>query len=640
MQANVKTLMSIFRLTVLTLLVLLHLPLETSAQEVIKYYHSEIEVLESSELIITETISVVATGAQIKRGIYRDFPTRYETTEGLKVSVGFDVLEVKRDGKKEPWHVKSHLNGKRVYVGDADIRIPPGSYTYELKYKTNQQVGFFDTHDQLFFNAIGHGWVFPIKEGMATVSLPSSVPTSEVVGKAYTGRQGSKASDYQLSKLPGGQLQFKTIKQLPPKNGLTIVVDWPKGHVFKPSLLKRIGYFVTGNPALVSAAFLFTSMFGFFFYSMKKVGLDPERGTIIPQYEAPDNLSPQEIVYLKNMGFKMSAFAAALLNMAYKGALKLELVNKTWPLQDEFYASDAKKELADDLGEKEILSALGIGKASFKFSNTKHKKISKAKDRLKDALKDKFDNKTFFKNSGYWFALFGLGVPTIFLSLIAMATVNSTTIFITIFTFVGLITIWPVLRRRLPDSSSFDRGPIAISIPFLIIGLGSTLLFLFDLINGVDALAVAIVGFTVSLLYQAKHLLKAPSKEGQKLRDKILGYKMYLETAESDRLQKIEPKDFTKELYEKHLPYAVALGVEQEWTENFLDALSKQGLDSTNIAPSWFTGSNNFSSPGSFSQAVGAGLATAIAASATAPGSSGSGGFSGGGGGGGGGGGW
>jgi len=118
---------------------------------------------------------------------------------------------------------------------------------------------------------------------------------------------------------------------------------------------------------------------------------------------------------------------------------------------------------------------------------------------------------------------------------------------------------------------------------------------------------------------------------------------MYLETAESDRLQKIEPKEFTKELYERHLPYAYALGVEQEWTEHFSEALNIQGLDSDNVAPSYLKGADRFGSSSNFSQAVGAGLATAIAASAIAPGSSsgsGGGGSSGGGGGGGGGGGW
>ena len=111
----------------------------------------------------------------------------------------------------------------------------------------------------------------------------------------------------------------------------------------------------------------------------------------------------------------------------------------------------------------------------------------------------------------------------------------------------------------------------------------------------------------------------------------------------------LNPPDRTPELFERHLPYALALGVEQQWTEGFADVLSKASQDpnarSTTYRPRWYSGSDFGSNFGSMTSSLSSGLSSAISSASTAPGSSGGsgssgGGSSGGGGGGGGGGGW
>jgi uncharacterized membrane protein len=104
------------------------------------------------------------------------------------------------------------------------------------------------------------------------------------------------------------------------------------------------------------------------------------------------------------------------------------------------------------------------------------------------------------------------------------------------------------------------------------------------------------------------------------------------------------------------LPYAVALDVETEWTEQFDEVLAQSAIstDGTKVSsyqPVWYHG-NDWSTfgKGAALGAVGTALGSAFAQAATSPASrssgsggsgfSSSGGFSGGGGGGGGGGGW
>lgn len=125
--------------------------------------------------------------------------------------------------------------------------------------------------------------------------------------------------------------------------------------------------------------------------------------------------------------------------------------------------------------------------------------------------------------------------------------------------------------------------------------------------------------------------------------DQIEGFRMYIQTAEGDRLSQQPAPQKTPELFEKLLPYAIALGVENAWAEQFTDVLQAavQG-DGAGYRPRWYHGTawDEIGSTG-FASAFGSSLAGAVAASATAPGpSSGGGGGGSSGGGGGGGGGW
>ncbi len=139
-------------------------------------------------------------------------------------------------------------------------------------------------------------------------------------------------------------------------------------------------------------------------------------------------------------------------------------------------------------------------------------------------------------------------------------------------------------------------------------------------------------------------LLKAPTRAGRKLLDKIEGFKNYIEVAEKHDLQYKYAGGKTPELFERLLPYAIALGIEKTWGDQFEAELQQAADISTAYRPAWYHGRHwNVHNVRGFTSAMGSSLSSAVASAATAPGSSsgsGGGGFSGGGGGGGGGGGW
>jgi uncharacterized membrane protein len=133
--------------------------------------------------------------------------------------------------------------------------------------------------------------------------------------------------------------------------------------------------------------------------------------------------------------------------------------------------------------------------------------------------------------------------------------------------------------------------------------------------------------------------MAAPTADGRKVLDHIAGFKQYLTITEGERLDRMTQPQDTPELFEKYLPYAIALAVENRWAERFqgvLAAASAQGQQTFG----WYSGSSNpWDNPTGFVDSVGSSLSSAVDSASSAPGSSG-GGSSGGGGGGGGGGGW
>jgi uncharacterized membrane protein len=141
-------------------------------------------------------------------------------------------------------------------------------------------------------------------------------------------------------------------------------------------------------------------------------------------------------------------------------------------------------------------------------------------------------------------------------------------------------------------------------------------------------------------------LMKAPTQIGRKLLDQIAGLRLYLTVAERDELATQEMPPVDAERFHRLLPYALALGVEKNWTNRFAAAVGAAAAAQAVAQSGWYGGASS-GSFSSFASNIGSSFGSAISSSSTAPGSSaggssggGGGGSSGGGGGGGGGGGW
>ena len=324
------------------------------ADERILAYHSNIEVNPDRSMIVTETIRVRAEGNKIKRGIYRDFPTRYTDHYGNDYRVGFQVLSVQRDGKAESYHQEDLANGIRTYIGRSNYFLPQGEYTYTIMYRTTKQLGFFADFDELYWNVTGNGWDFPIDKASAEVRLPQYVAPAELRLAAYTGYQGRKGQDYQKFITEQGLVNFESTRSLSPREGLTIAVGWPKGIIQAPTAAElRAEYFQDNKTGLISVGIVLV-MFVYYLFVWHRVGRDPASGTIIPLYTPPKGYSPASMRYINNMGYDDKTFSTAIINLAVKGLLRIEQLAEGYQLTRTY--PNYKAERAP--GEKALLGRL------------------------------------------------------------------------------------------------------------------------------------------------------------------------------------------------------------------------------------------------------------------------------------------
>lgn len=71
--------------------------------------------------------------------------------------------------------------------------------------------------------------------------------------------------------------------------------------------------------------------------------------------------------------------------------------------------------------------------------------------------------------------------------------------------------------------------------------------------------------------------------------DQIEGFKLYLSVAEKEGLNMRNPQEKNPELFEKYLPFALALDVENDWSEKFSKVLA-QAQTEHGYSPIWYSG--------------------------------------------------
>ncbi len=366
------------------------------AEERILSFHSDVLVRADGWIEVAESIRVVAEGREIRRGIYRDFPTRYVDRRGLDYVVDFRPRSVLRNDASEDFHSVELDNGVRTYFGSRDRFLAHGEHVYVFRYEANRLLGFFEDIDELYWNVTGHGWAFPIERASTRIRFEFPVDADSLELAAYTGRRLDTGADVEYRREADGSVVFEATRVLPPAHGLTVAVGWPKGLVAEPDQFDRLGWALRDNRNLLVVLAGFLALLAYYVPVWRHFGRDPEAGVIVTRYKPPAGYSPASLRYVRQMYYDNKTMTAAVVNLAVKGYLSIIHEGDAYRLEKETPGADAPPLAA---GERELYDALLAEGADIPLASSNHGVLGAARSAHNKSLAADY-NKGYFTRNG------------------------------------------------------------------------------------------------------------------------------------------------------------------------------------------------------------------------------------------------
>jgi uncharacterized membrane protein len=540
-----------------------------SAKELrIESFNAHIVVTRDGAIDVTEKIEAHFIGGPW-HGLYRSIPIEYVTPQGLNYTLFLSVKNVTGGNghrlKFDSSRVR-HYRKLKIYIPNADDSLQ----TINIEYTITDAIKFFEDHDELYWNVTGDEWDVPIESARASIVLPAGA--SNIRANTFTGAYGSRASDAETD-IAGNGVDVHTTAPLGYHAGLTVAIAFDKGLIPEPSSLDVASRFLRSNWPLLLPLLIFAIMF----YLWWTRGRDPRLRPIAAQYEPPDRLTPGEVGTLVDDSADMRDITASIVDLAVRGFIVIEEHQKDRMLglfHDKDYNFIVQKDRPQWASLKPheqvllngIFSAGTVGEtvSMDSLQNRFYKNIPDLKSRIFESL----------VSQGYY--------------------------------------------RRRPDSvrSAYVGGGIIVGI--LSIWGGSAVASAFGM-----AAAPFIIGGILSALVVCGFgwFMPAHTDQGTRALENVLGFEDFLSHVESDRFNRMIK---TPQMFEKFLPFAMALGVEKNWSKAFEGIMTEP--------PGWYRGGTGpIFYPVNFTSNLNAMSSRAGSVMASAPRSSGGSGFGGGG---------
>ena len=279
----------------------------------------DITVNADSSITVRETIVADFT-REAHHGIYRHIPVRYRNPVGLWFNARIHVVSI-TDDKNKPWWYKRSRQGDCLFlkIGDRK-RTFRDKRVFVITYVVERGVGFFDDHDELYWNAVGDQWPVTIKSAKCTVHLPKGVAREDIDYRAFTGPFRSLNRECSSEIKPDGTIVFTSTKPLRSGEGMTVLVGWPKGVVEKPGLAQKTWWLLSDNwplfvPIIAAVVLLLLWL---------KYGRDPRgRGTVMVQYEPPAGVTALEAGTIIDEKLDARDITANIVQLAINGYMQI-----------------------------------------------------------------------------------------------------------------------------------------------------------------------------------------------------------------------------------------------------------------------------------------------------------------------------
>lgn len=487
-------------------------------------FHARVEVLPNGDIDVTESITATFTGSW--NGIYRKIPLQYRNSAGLNWSIRIsDVRAI--DGEGTALRLEQEREG---FSAKMKMWVPGAhnaTRTVILHYRASNALRFFEDHDELYWNATGDEWDVALGDVSAEVILPEGA--TGVRSTSFNGVYGSKGSEAGVDQ-QGRSIAFTMPRKLEYREGLTVVVGWDKGLVSAPTVVDKGSRILHDNwPLLIPFPVFFLML-----WLWRTRGRDPDARPVMAVYEPPKGMTPAEAGTITDESVDMRDITATLVDLAVRGFIKIEERREEkflglfgggtdyW-----FHSLKPRGEWAALLDhEQRLLGGMFKGSGNLVQMSDLTNEFYTEIAGIKSAVFDQLVDKGYYRSRpdrvrGGWVAS-GVIVG-----------------FLIGFVGVGLSSQWYLTP-----------------VPFVIAGV-------------LSGLTIVAFGYH----------MPARTESGARAFEAIQGFEDFLTRVDSDRFDRVIK---TPEMFERFLPYALAFGVDKQWTRAFAGIYTQ--------APNWYVG--------------------------------------------------
>lgn len=485
---------------------------------------AEYELRRDGSFDVVERIDV-DFGYLHRHGIHRDIElSRRQRLDVRGVTDG--------DGRPLPVDIERRRR-TRIRIGDPE-RTVTGVQSYVLRYTVRGGLDHRGERAELYWQVTGTDSEVPIESAEATVTLPVQVTasgdaTGSLAARCFAGPpESSDASRCSAEASSPGRFRFAAT-DLAPGEGLTMRADFPAEMITRPAWNERWLLLLTtfgplGFPLLALAGLLL---------AWARSGRDPRAGSVTPEWRLPENLAPGLAGVLLDDRVDTRDLVAVLIDLARRGYVRIGRSEAPGPLARAGRWRPAARALED----------LGLGGWRLDLLTTDRTGLEVYERLFLDGLFGDARSRRLIDLR----TRFPVHLPEIHRALYRQLVIRR------------LVRNDPAALRRRWAWSGFA---------ILVAGAGSVAL-------GRDLLGIGIAGSGILVMLFSK-IMPAVTPRGAALRRHLRGLEEYVRRAEKSEIEFREAPERTPERFSEMLPYAVALGVTDEWTRQFAGRLTRQ----------------------------------------------------------------
>jgi uncharacterized membrane protein len=484
-------------------------------------WDTTLTILPNGDLHVLERQRINFTDGTFTFG-FREIPLA--KTGGISgISVSEPGVGVYTEGgfSKQPFTFDATRDG-----GELSIRwyFPPTANqirTFDIAYTVKDALRVYDSGDKLQWQAIATDRDFPIQEASVTVALPEGAQF-QIIDSAGVAAMWGQSPD-------GSSVTFLANGSMSPSDSMEVGIEFTHGIIpnEKPAWQEEfdneffydenVKPLVNAGLGLLAAVLIIGGPASVFLLWYMR-GRDPEVGPV-PEYitEPPDDLPPGVLGTLIDEKADMRDVVATIVDLGRKGALRIEETEKKGWLglgSAEFVFQKQDSDVPLNAVESAIIGGIfKRGRDTVALSDLRNK-FYKTLPKIQSKLYKEMETRNLFRKN-------------------------------------------PDSTRKMWRGIGFALVAFGIGIGICLGSVFATYTTMFPCLFG----GMVLTGIAVII---AGGAMPAKTVKGSEAAARWKAFKVYLQ-----RIDKIEDLKMVGELFEKYLPYAIALGIRDSFVRKF-----------------------------------------------------------------------